>query len=713
MNCYGKVLLVAAVCLLGCRASPAVASNREVMVETMPLYTVLNNLNLLNSTQCRAEMQQLRDAIDANVFWAMRLLDVSGSPGAGFTIGNNFWPGSRLGCDYINDKRMLPLSTRYKKNASIYRDPETEFPPFKVQYYVARFLHNSTWQYHIGIHGEERMVLGLCLPSTCTANELRLIIEKIFRDRTLLIGQLYRADFMLVKVSDVTNDYQWLLSGPKMLIIFVLLLSIGLVVFATVYDVMVYQKRLLKKRDFLTFENNNTADLKNDVEAKHEPETENISLEEHKPQSMKEKLLICFSAYSNAKQIFNLETGRDSVPALHGIKFLSMSWIIFVHAAYFSNNYMANTSLGVMYTDELFLQIISNATYSVDTFLCISGFLISFMFMKVMRKEKPVLNPGLCALQISLQTVKRFIRLTPTYLTVILLAILNYDYYSKTSSYQIYEEPSYYCSKYWWRNLLYINNFYSWDELCLSWSWYVANDMQFFVFATILLMLYIWRSYVALALGSLTLLVCIVTNGYTAYALDYVPSVDAVHRTLTELYIRPWLRIGPFLIGIAAALIIDKLNYKVQLSTRDRTIGWTLSILCNCGILFTGVQRDLPIYGSVIYTSLSRTFWGIGIAWLTFACVTNNGGIVNKILSFKLFIPLSRLTFCAYLANPFIISSMNLNNKYPHYFDILSTGNMAIGMIVITYICSTVLSLIAEAPAINLLRVLSNQKMRK
>ncbi|XP_078044851.1 nose resistant to fluoxetine protein 6 [Augochlora pura] len=713
MICYGKVLLLAAVCLMGCRGNPVATPSREVLIETMPLYTVLSNLNLLNTTQCRAEMQQTRDAIDANVLWAMRLLDTSGSPGDGFLIGNNFWSGSRLGCDFINDRRELPVSTRYKKNMSLFRDPELEYPPFDVRYYVARFTNNSTMQYHLGIMGEDKMVMGLCLPASCTVGELEQIIEKIFRERTLLAGHLYSADYKLIRVSNVVDDHQWLVSGQKILIILLLLLPVGLVVVGTVYDIMVYQKRLKKKRDFLTFENNNTAELKNDVEAKHEPEPENISLDEHKPQSMNEKLLMCFSAYSNAKQIFNYETTADSVPSLHGIKFLSMMWIIFVHTAYFSNNFMANTTLGVLYTDEFFLQVISNATYSVDTFLCVSGFLMGFIYLKVMRKEKPALSLGLCVMQVAMQTIKRFLRLTPAYMIMILVAILNFTYYSKTSTYEIVEQPDSSCTKYWWRNLLYINNLYSWDELCLSWSWYIANDMQYFLYGTILLILYSWRSYVALSLGGFTLLSCIVSNGYLIYVLDYVPSVDGMHRTLTEIYMRPWLRIGPFLVGMATAVILDKMDNKAQLTRRNLTIGWTLGILCNCSILFAGVERDLPVYASVIYGSMSRTFWGVGISWLTFACVTNNGGIVNKILSCKLMIPFSRLTFCAYLMNPFIISSLNLHNKYPHYFDILATGNAGIGVIVVTYICSAILSLVAEAPAINLLRILANPKRMK
>lgn len=712
MICYAKVLLLAALWAQGCLSSMAVELNREVMRETLPVYTVLSNLELLNNTQCQSELQMLRDAVDHQVLWGMRLLDISGHPGSGFTIGNNFWPGSRLGCAYIHQKKHIPISSRFMRNASLYRDPKTEFPPYPVQYYVARFQHNSTQQYHVGIMGEDRVVLGMCLPSSCKVDDLAVILQEIFRDRTLLIGQLYSADFKLVKVSDVTDDHQWLLSGQKILAILWLLLSLGMVIAGTVYDIMFYQKRLRKKRDFLTFENNNTAELKNDVEEKREPEPESVSLEEHKPVTMAGKILLCFSAYTNAKQIFTFETGPDSLPVVHGLKCLSMVWVIFVHTAYYSNNYMVNLQLGLIFTDGFLPQVVSNATYSVDTFLCISGFLMGSMYLKMMRKEKPTLTIGLSMMQLILLTVKRFIRLTPTYLIVILIAILNYTYYDQTSTYQIVESPSNYCSKYWWRNLLYINNFFSWEELCLSWSWYIGNDMQYFFYGSILLMLYTWRSYVGLGLGAVTLLSCMLSNGYLAYDLGFVPTVDDVHRTMTELYMRPWLRIGPFLVGMATATIIDKMNYKLNLTTKGKILGWTLGVLCNCTILFGGAERNLPMHLSIINTALSRTFWGFGISWLIVACITNNGGIVNTILSYKIWIPFSRLTFCAYLLNPFIITSLNLYNYYPQYFDIMTTANMGIGMTVITYICSVLLSLVAEAPAINVLRILSNPNRR-
>lgn len=45
------------------------------------------------------------------------------------------------------------------------------------------------------------------------------------------------------------------------------------------------------------------------------------------------------------------------------------------------------------------------------------------------------------------------------------------------------------CDLYWWRNLLYINNLYPQREMCMVWSWYMANDTQFYVVGIILLLI--------------------------------------------------------------------------------------------------------------------------------------------------------------------------------------------------------------------------------
>lgn len=56
-----------------------------------------------------------------------------------------------------------------------------------------------------------------------------------------------------------------------------------------------------------------------------------------------------------------------------------------------------------------------------------------------------------------------------------------------TSQFILFEDLEGNCKRFWWRNLLLIHNFYSVDEMCMTWSWYVAADFQLFVLSSILL----------------------------------------------------------------------------------------------------------------------------------------------------------------------------------------------------------------------------------
>jgi hypothetical protein len=59
------------------------------------------------------------------------------------------------------------------------------------------------------------------------------------------------------------------------------------------------------------------------------------------------------------------------------------------------------------------------------------------------------------------------IRLTPVYMMMVAILDVNQTKYSRTSVFNTTERADVTCGKYWWRNLLYINNIYSRDDMVL------------------------------------------------------------------------------------------------------------------------------------------------------------------------------------------------------------------------------------------------------
>nr|XP_033205347.1 uncharacterized protein LOC117165929 [Bombus vancouverensis nearcticus] len=118
------------------------------MRQVLPAYAVLENVDLLNSSRCRTEVDEFRNAVNNQIFWGLRALDTNGVPPGGFISGHNYWLGDRMGCTILSQNRTLFVSEGKRKNNTIYRNPNEEHPPFEFRFFIGRMRHNSTMQYH-------------------------------------------------------------------------------------------------------------------------------------------------------------------------------------------------------------------------------------------------------------------------------------------------------------------------------------------------------------------------------------------------------------------------------------------------------------------------------------------------------------------------------------------------------------------------------------
>lgn len=53
---------------------------------------------------------------------------------------------------------------------------------------------------------------------------------------------------------------------------------------------------------------------------------------------------------------------------------------------------------------------------------------------------------------------------------------------------------------------------------------------------------------------------------------------------------------------------------------------WVLGSMCNVTVLFGLTNRDISPELAALYVGLSRTVWGVGLAWIVVACVTKHAG---------------------------------------------------------------------------------------
>ena len=165
--------------------------------------------------------------------------------------------------------------------------------------------------------------------------------------------------------------------------------------------------------------------------------------------------------------------------------------------------------------------IVGTATFAVDTFFFLSGFLTFYLLTLKLYPTKGKTN-------LLLLYLHRYLRLLPILFFVYLFGRYLFAYIDNGTNYDwVRNIIVSNCKTYWWTNFLYINNIVPWDmnSQCIGWAWYLANDMQFFLLSPLLISLYCKnRKLGYLLLTSLILLSCLI--GFSlSLAYEFPPAI--------------------------------------------------------------------------------------------------------------------------------------------------------------------------------------------
>lgn len=122
-----------------------------------------------------------------------------------------------------------------------------------------------------------------------------------------------------------------------------------------------------------------------------------------------------------------------------------------------------------------------------------------------------------------------------------------------------------------------------------------------------------------------------------------------------------------------------------------------LAIVLTTTPVFNGLMPNFAFI--TLYGSLARPIWSCAIGWVIYANITNNGGLLGKLLAAKCLIPFSRLNYPVYLIHPVIIASFYGSRQNYFQFSHHLMFCLILGFVVITYASAFVLSLCFELPA--------------
>jgi peptidoglycan/LPS O-acetylase OafA/YrhL len=121
------------------------------------------------------------------------------------------------------------------------------------------------------------------------------------------------------------------------------------------------------------------------------------------------------------------------------------------------------------------------------------------------------------------------------------------------------------CIDEWWKTLLYIANLWDKTWVCVAHAWYLSNDMQFYVISPLFILPIFYKPVLGCLWTVVGVLLSIFASLYVFFSNSMWGSLVGQHFTPEHwqefagnfelYYVKPWCRIGPYLIGILLGFI--------------------------------------------------------------------------------------------------------------------------------------------------------------
>ncbi|KAL5012819.1 hypothetical protein ScPMuIL_011370 [Solemya velum] len=524
-----------------------------------------------------------------------------------------------------------------------------------------------------------RVSVGLCVPDTCASSDIsNLVSQELSSLNNSLLNHDARCQ---------TREVEW--DTFAIVVVVIIGLIALLITMATVYDTL----------------------------GSHRP-TPTFRDHESTAGCTWGQIMAAFSIYSNCSKLLSTERAPESIHCLCGIRVLSMCWVFLGHTYFFGAVSMENV---VSLFDEIEskwpYQIIVQATHAVDSFFVLSGLLVSFHLLKAMKDNSGKINWLLYYLH-------RIVRLSPVYIAVMMTYVPLFKHIGSGPLWpQGGLEPQ--CKENWWISLLYLNNLLRVDRACMGWTWYLANDMQFYIISPLIVVPLFYFGFAGSVVSFVLLLASVITTGIISSANHISPSIlgqslddttGQVHY-MSDYYIKPYCRIGPYIIGVLLGYILHKGGdrTKSHIHWLWYTLGWAVATAFGVSVIYGlyGTFNGYPLGNDVsaVYNALHSTCWGLALSWVVYACTTGHGGFVNTLLSWRGWVPLGRVTYCAFLIHPIVMATYYLQRRRLVYTTNLEMVFLFASFTTVVYSIAFAVTLVFESPMMRLEKLIFKKRI--
>ncbi|XP_035904568.1 nose resistant to fluoxetine protein 6-like [Anopheles stephensi] len=656
----------------------------EVLKHTSVLYGLISIAERDElSERCYRELQRVYHGIQQKEIWAMKVLDASGSQEPGFMWGHNHWIGSEKGCESTRTPLSITLSDRYRRNMK--RNLVTALAPFELDYRIVFAKHQSAWQVDVKFQSENILHIGVCIPRSCTNDELHNLTARYFDENLVLAQDIYEFKPNVLHVKNTALDRAFW-SKPS---VFIIGLSLAFTLLM-VYLAHSREQRLLEEK------NNNHTTGPTTVPGVAASADGGLAEES----TFLDRVIDSFNLRKNLNTIFRTDTGPQSLPVICGMKSICCFLILCFHMQWYTFYTVHNPSVMLHYAEQIRFQLVSNAPLLVDVFFAISGFLLSYNFIRNRSKVQEVKANTLWenGKLYGKMLLHRYLRLSPMYLFVTVLGELTHSYIVETSKFWVHERSDLGCQRYWWRNLFYIQNLYPVDDFCLSWTWSLACEMQYYMLFTVLLFVYAKSSKFGKKMFGMFAIGTLLFNIGLTLNYRFIPSYDVLYNTGDALYTAPWSRVSPYVVGVYFGWLMASSRDKFTITQNQFRWYWLLACFCVIFSMHSTIKRNFPF--PIASTVMVAVRWLISWAacWVILATGCGYSNLVTRVLSSKFFVHINKLTYGIYLLNPLIIIvTFGVSDSSAHA-DPIPAIVMALGVTLLSYMAAIVFSACFEIP---------------
>ncbi|XP_043250987.1 nose resistant to fluoxetine protein 6-like [Colletes gigas] len=427
------------------------------------------------------------------------------------------------------------------------------------------------------------------------------------------------------------------------------------------------------------------------------------------------ELLLSFSLKRNFKKLVSLERGQNDIATLHGIRAINAIMLLLAHKsmALFFNPYTNRTEMSE-YLGKPWTVIGRAASLYTDPFIMLSGLLTSYSFIGKLKRTGN--------LNIRDEYLSRLIRLVPPLAALMLFCTYIIPHIGSGPQWNlVVTEHANICKRTWWRNFLFIHNYFGFESMCLTHTHHLGIDTQLFVLSPLMVLLLFKKPKT----GFFILSLCAINSTALRYFVthykhlnNYVffgTSIKQLFDTADLSYTLPSHRLTVYIIGIFVGYLLRYMPKDYKMNRTALYTGWIVCTIMFCCAFFGPAHMGSINYvydpmHAALYNAFAPIGWCSIFAWVTVMHHTRNtNGWFSRFLAWKGFVITTRLSYAIYLTQfPIYFYNVGRTRSPVHYEFFSMQFNLNEYLWIIAF--SIALTLLFDTPCQNIKSYLLKKK---